>query len=124
MKRNPNSKILIFESPILIYPYLAKTIGLNESIVLQEFLYELENSKYFFKDKKWLRITYKDIQKKFPFWDIKTIRRIILNLEKLGLINSTQEFNEHPMDKTKWYSVDEQELIEVLGLKKEGVTKQ
>jgi hypothetical protein len=56
--------------------------------------------------RRWVYNTYEEWLKQFPFWSIATLRRIIGGLEAEGLVLSTQEFNEHPADRTKWYSLD------------------
>ena len=43
------------------------------------------------KGEAWLRITYVRWHQQFPVWSISTIRRIILNLRKIGLIKAVTE---------------------------------
>lgn len=103
------SKLLINEYPILVLPSLAKAIGLNEAIVLQQVHYWLENPKagVVVDGHKWVHNTYQEWQENFPFWSIDTVRRTIGSLERMGLLISAQTAP-NPFDKTKSYRVDYQ----------------
>lgn len=104
-------KLLFDEQPIVISRELAKLIGLNESIVLQQVHYWLEinrkANKNFREGKYW---TYNSIrawhEDNFEFWSVNTVKRTFAKLEKLGLLISAN-FNKDSRDKTKWYSIDE-----------------
>lgn len=111
------SKLLLNEEPLLIMPGLAVKIGLNESIILQQFHYWLKINKRTNKNFKdnyhWTYNTYKEWQDQFPFWSISTIKRTVYKLEKLGLVISTDKFNKLQIDKTKWYRID-YEVLEAI----------
>lgn len=104
------SNLLFDEKPLVISPALAKSIGLNEAIVLQQVHYWLENNKKnnrnFFEGKYW---TYKSIsnwhKEYFNFWSEKTVKRIFAVLEQKGIL-VIGNYNKLPYDKTKWYSID------------------
>ncbi|MDY3987763.1 MAG: hypothetical protein SOY88_00180 [Massilioclostridium sp.] len=98
-------RFLIDENPILVMPKLAVEVGLNAAIVLQQLHYWLEKSNKIIDEKKWVYNTYNEWQKQFPFWGIATVKRIFADLEKRGLVLSAN-YNQHPMDKTKWYTID------------------
>ena len=98
-------RFLIDENPILVMPKLAVEVGLNAAIVLQQLHYWLVKSNKTIDGKKWLYNTYNEWQKPFPFWGIATVKRIFADLEKRGLVLSAN-YNQHPMDKTKWYTID------------------
>lgn len=98
--------LLINEPPLQVLPSLASLIGLNESIVLQQVHYWLRKTTFKLDGKKWFYKTYESWQEEFPFWSMATIRRTINNLEKLGLIISTNKYNKMKFDKTKWYTID------------------
>lgn len=101
------SKLLINEQPLQVLPSLAKKIGLNEAIVLQQIHWLLQFSKHQFGGRAWLYNTYEQWQENhFPFWSVDTVKRTILSLEKQGLLLSTTSFNRMKVDKTKWYSID------------------
>lgn len=101
--------LLIQEPPLQVLPSLAKEIGLNEAIVLQQIHYWLQKSSNIEVGHKWIYNTYNAWQKQFPFWSIPTIRRTITSLEKQGVI-VTGNFNKAGFDNTKWYRIDYQKL--------------
>lgn len=109
------SKLLINEQPLQVIPSLAKAIGLNEAIFLQQLHYFLRISKNHAEGRSWVYNTIKDWQVEFSFWSLKTVQRTIENLELSGLVLSTDKFNKMKMDKTKWYSIDYEKLSEIAG---------
>lgn len=99
------SKLLIDDYPIQVLPNLAKVIGLNEAIILQQIHYWLKSSRHRHEEKNWIYNSYREWQKQFPFWSNATIRRAISSLEKQNLL-ITGNFNKAGFDKTKWYTID------------------
>lgn len=99
------SRLLIDDYPIQVLPKLAKEIGLNEAIILQQVHYWLNNSKHKKCNRYWIYNSYKEWEKQFPFWSNVTIRRTISSLEKQKLL-VTGNFNKANFDKTKWYTID------------------
>ncbi|MGG3998824.1 DnaD domain-containing protein [Anoxybacillus kestanbolensis] len=106
------TRLLMDEEPLVVLPSLAATVGLNESIVLQQLHYWLERSNHIHEGHKWVYNTYEEWQEQFPFWSESTIRRIITKLEKQGLIIAGN-FNRSKIDKTKWYRIDYDKLTEL-----------
>jgi uncharacterized phage protein (TIGR02220 family) len=106
------STLLINEAPLMIVPSLAVKIGMNEAVVLQQIHYWLGISKHQVEGKKWVYNTYEDWQKQFPFWSISTIKRTFYSLEKCGVLVS-DNWNNLKLDKTKWYSINYQQLKEI-----------
>ena len=102
-------KYLIDEYPLMVFPSLAKIIGLNQSIILQQIHYWIINNKLNKKTKKdkktWCYNSYKKWQKQFPFWSQRTIQREFLYLEKEGLVISANH-NNFKTNKTKWYRIN------------------
>jgi DnaD/phage-associated family protein len=113
------SKLLINERPLQVLPSLAVAIGLNEAIVLQQLHYWLKEAGKVRDGKLWVYNTYEDWNRQFPFWSNRTVQRVIGNLEKRGLVLSTDKYNKIPSDRTKWYTIDYDELDAL-----EGVTRQ
>lgn len=103
------SKLLLDDKPLIILPSLAKEIGLNESIVLQQLHYWLLDSRNIKDGFKWVYNTYEDWQKQFPFWSISTIRRTITKLETSEII-IIGNYNKLKIDNTKWYRIDYEKL--------------
>jgi uncharacterized phage protein (TIGR02220 family) len=109
---NKVSKLLINENPVMIIPSLAVKIGLNEAVILQQIHYWVHGSRHVIEGRKWIFNTYKDWQEQLPFWSESTIKRSIHSLEKQGLLLSGN-WNRSKMDKTKWYTIDYQQLDEL-----------
>lgn len=90
-------------------PKLATLIGLNESIVLQQVHYWLKSKEQRKQDyidgRYWVYNTYEQWQEQFPFWSIRTLKRIFTTLENSGLLLSANH-NKIGFDKTKWYSIN------------------
>ena len=107
-------KLLLDEPPIVVLPSLAKLVGLNESIILQQLHYWLQRSSHARDGRLWIYNTYAAWREQLPFWSEITIKRTVLKLEKQGLILS-ENFNKAPMDKTKWYSIDYDALDLMVG---------
>ena len=104
--------MLANEYPLIIYPSLAKDIGLNEAIIVQQINYWLQRSSKLKDGHKWIYNTYEAWEKQFPFWSNATIRRTIQRLEKIGVLLSTSKYNRMKIDRTKWYTINfEHELI-------------
>lgn len=101
------SRLLIDEPPLQVLPSLAREIGLNEAIMLQQMHYWLIKSSHEFEGVKWFYKTLEDWQTEFTFWSTMTIRRTLTNLEKQKVIR-IGNFNKKKFDKTKWYTIEYQ----------------
>lgn len=106
-----NMSLLISEPPLMVLPELAKQIGLNEAIVLQQVHYWLSKSDKVQDGHKWVYNSYEDWHKQFPFWGIATVKRAFTSLEKQGYLISAN-YNKAGFDKTKWYRIDYEKLAE------------
>ncbi len=105
--KHPNSRLLIAEPPLLVLPSLAKAVGLNEAIFLQQLHYWTQGKSGKARDGRlWVYNTYEEWAEQLPFWSIRTIRRIVGELEQRGLVVSTSNYNSQKMDRTKWYSLN------------------
>lgn len=98
--------LLINEPPLQVLPSLAKLIGLNEAIFLQQLHFRLLISNNERDGYKWIYRTIPEWNTEFPFWSYDTVKRIVASLEKQQLIVTTSEYNKMKMDKTKWYRVN------------------
>ena len=99
------------EQPIVINKELAKVIGLNEAIVLQQIEYWININEKAKKENNfkegyyWTYNTIDQWQKEFPFWSYNTVKRTLAKLEnKKVLITAT--LNNKGYDRTKWYRID------------------
>lgn len=107
------SNLLINEPPLQVLPSLAKKVGLNEAIVLQQVHYWLnpKHNKNCFNGRHWVWNTYEQWQEQFPFWSIITIRRAINSLEKIGILISYVDTS--AFKNLKYYSINYDLLNEI-----------
>lgn len=115
------SKLLFDEQPIVVDRTLAKAIGLNEAIVLQQVHYWItinkEANKHFYEGRYWVYNTLADWHKNnFPFWSFDTVKRTFAKLEKAKIL-ITGNFNKDKRDRTKWYTIDYEKLEEYVNRK-------
>lgn len=114
-------ELLFNDQPIVINRKLAKCLGLKEAVVFQQIHYWLEINKRtnnnFKEDRYW---TYNSIkawhENEFDFLSLRTVERTLLKLEKDGLLES-KTFNKMAGDKTKWYTINYDKLLEVCNKK-------
>jgi len=99
------SRLLLDDQPLIILPRLAKVIGLNESIILQQLHYWLQKRNNMIDGIPWVYNTHEEWQEQFPFWSIATIRRTLSTLENSGILVSGN-YNQRKFDKTKWYTIN------------------
>src|SRR3972149_9403116 len=112
----PESRLLYDECPRVYSVQLAKLIGLDAAIILHQIHYWVkinEKANRNFQDGFfWTYNTFKDWGKEFPFWSVSTVKRIIKSLEDRKLIISGR-FNKLGIDRTKWYRVNHEFLIQL-----------
>lgn len=123
-------ELLYNDEPITINRKLAKCLGLKEAVIFQQIHYWLQVNKKkhnnYIEGRYW---TFNSIAKwheeEFDFLSVRTIERTLKSLENEGLLISNM-FNKMKGDKTKWYSIDYDKLIEVAEIrlsKKETLSK-
>ena len=112
------------EQPLVVDKTLAKLIGLNEALVLQQIEYWTNiKEKADMKCNKTLNESYADgyywtyntieeWTEEFPFWSYSSVRRILENLRKKNLV-VTNNYNKKGYDRTLWYRVNHEKLIEL-----------
>ena len=108
------SKLIIDEQPLVLLPSLAKAIGLNEAVVLQQIHYWISKKKHFYDNKYWTYNSYEKWQDQFSFLTPRQIQYAINNLEKSGLLISGN-YNKLRIDRTKWYTINYEKLNDELG---------
>ncbi|WP_258115798.1 conserved phage C-terminal domain-containing protein [Levilactobacillus yiduensis] len=110
MGMNPSKRKLVEDgSPLLVYPSLAKKLGLNEAIILSQVHYWLQRSTNYRNGYYWTYHKYREWQNEFPFWGRNTIIRTIKKLKDDGYL-ITDRFNKAGYDKTVWYRIDYSKL--------------
>lgn len=106
MTKNNASQLLIDDYPLQVLPKLAKVVGLEEALILQQVHYWLNRGQGDEADgERWIYNTYQQWQAQFPFWSIQQIGRFIRSLEEQGLLISGS-YNKTRADRTKWYRVN------------------
>ena len=109
-----NSSLLIEEYPLIILPSLAKAIGLNEAIILQQVKYwETRESGKVVDGRRWVYNSVPEWQNQFPFWSFDTVRRALKSLRDLGVLDC-QKLSDNPFDKTLYYAINYQQLATVV----------
>jgi len=104
-----NYEIWVSTDPAIppIIPDLAAEIGLNESIVLLQLYYWLQQSNIVRDGRRWTCQSVQDMQRKaFKWWSLGTINRTIASLVKHQLILSTDQYNQDPDDQTLWFALN------------------
>jgi hypothetical protein len=105
-------QLITSETPLLVPARLAKIIGLNEAIILQQLHYWLLKSKNVHKNRKWVYNSIPEWSKIFPFFSPNTIRRAFKNL-KMHRIICTGCYNKKKYDRTTWYTIDYHQLADL-----------
>ena len=103
--------MLLDERPLVLLPSLAKAVGVNEAIAIQQLHFHAANpdNGRVHNGERWIFKTYCDWHATdFPFWSERTIRRTFLTLEKKRLIVSCQP--EGRDSRRKYYRIDYEEL--------------
>lgn len=112
------SKFIIEERPIVILPTLVRAFGFCEAAIIQKMHYfldaNMEKQRNIHDGKAWTYGTYADWERYLDnIFANSTIRKAISALEKRRVLISTTALNEHPFDRTKWYSIDYDALKEI-----------
>ncbi len=89
-----NSRLLISEPPLLVRPILAKAVGLNDAIFVQQLHDWLQGKSGKTRDEPpWVYNTYEEWVELLPFWSIWTIRPIVGEIENRGLVIAISDYN-------------------------------
>ena len=117
-----SSKLLLDEPPLIVLPSLARLVGVNCALFLQQVHYwcthyrQISDKRHFHHGRWWVwnPVTSQRGDEacwtvQFPFWSESTIKRIIAHLRTRKLL-LVDRFNLKRYDRTNWYSVDEDAL--------------
>jgi len=99
------NKLLLDEYPLVVLPTLAKHVGINGAIVLQQLHYWLLKSKNIEDGYRWRYRTYEEWSEDLPWLSVAGVRKILNKLEKDGMVISGN-YNKSAIDKTKWYRIN------------------
>ncbi|CNE10542.1 hypothetical protein [Yersinia kristensenii] len=108
-----SAKLLINEPPLQVLPSLAKEIGLNEAILVQQIHYWLCRSDHRHESRKWFYKSAAEWADELGFWSDSTIKRTLANLLEMKLISVGQLHKillNDPYNRTKWYSINYDQL--------------
>jgi hypothetical protein len=105
------NKLLVNEPLLTFQPSLAKTIGLNGAIFLQQLQYWLKiaeqrgDAKSYAEGRWWTYSSYPEwVRQNFPFWSVRTLERTVEYLEKdLHVVIGRAD---PELGGRKWYSID------------------
>ena len=118
------SSILFDSPPIAVSKELAKIVGLDEAIVLQQVHYlsgKSEEGRRNYRDGEfWVYKSYTAWKEEFPWWGETKIKTIFRNLEKQGFLVSGV-FNKKGMDRTKWYRINYDALYALRDSSSDGI---
>lgn len=102
--------LLIAESPLQVLPSLAKSIGLNEAIVLQQIQYWIAIEQGEEREgRRWIYNSVEQWRKQFPFWSADTIQRTLQSLRDKGLVDA-QKLSSDKWKHTLYYSINYNKL--------------
>lgn len=107
------SKILVPDKPVQFLPKLAKEIGVNEAIFLQQLHYWLTSSSAKeINGRLWVYNTQEEWQEQLSCFSFRTMQRIIKSCKDKGLIEFNT-FNKLSYDRTKWYTINYDEIKKI-----------
>jgi uncharacterized phage protein (TIGR02220 family) len=112
---------LFNENPLVVDRELAVVIGLNEAMVLQQMQYWLKKSDHIHENKAWIYNSVSQWKEQFSFFSESTINRAIKTLETKGLL-FIGYYNRDKRDRTRWYSINYEELNAVMNNAKVKMT--
>ncbi|WP_434779248.1 hypothetical protein [Neisseria sp. Ec49-e6-T10] len=104
--------LLFTKAPIVVNTDLACAIGFEEAVVLQQVKYWLKRSKNVIDGKTWVYNSIASWAKQFPFWSDTKVKRIFADLVDQKLL-LTANHNKSKMDKTLWYTINDDRLDEI-----------
>lgn len=86
------TSLIIQEPPLLVFPTLAKLIGLEGSIVLQQLYFLLQNPRNgrVISGERWIYNTYEEWVQHFPWMSERSLRRVFGDLQRRGIVLSCQ----------------------------------
>ncbi|MDY0190686.1 MAG: hypothetical protein RBR22_08135 [Desulfuromonas sp.] len=99
--------MLFVQAPLVVNPALAKRIGLNEAIILQQVHYWIQrgSSGVDHDNRRWIYNTHEEWIEQFPFWSRDQIKRVFSSLKSQGVLLIDQlRKSEHI--RTNYYAIN------------------
>lgn len=106
------SRLLTTESPLIVLPSLARELGLEEAIILQQLHYLLGSASTISKGRAWVYNTYEQWADLLPI-PLARIKRAFTKLRKLGLI-VVEKLARWKTNRTNYYSIDYARLADIV----------
>ena len=100
------SNLLMSEPPLQMLPTLAKHVGIEEALVLQQLHYWLLKSNHVIDGRPWMYNTMQQWQEQFFFMSERSVRRTLTSLKEQGIIEVNNTFNNYAFDRTNWYTIN------------------
>jgi len=111
---------LMEDIAIPVYPMLAKTLGINEAVVIQQIYFHINvkanssNSNHFYEGRWWVYNSYQQwCDNHFPWLTPRGLQAIMMNLEEKGILLSVQSLGNR-WDRRKWYTLNLKVLEAIL----------
>lgn len=111
-----HTHLLLDETPLIVIPSLAKLVGINEAIAIQQIHWvcnvklEHEDWRTFHDDEMWCSYTIAQWLEKMPWFGDRTCRRMLTGLEDKGILISCKP-KATDWNHTKWYRVNYSALV-------------
>ncbi len=104
----PASHLLLDEPPLVVAVDLARRVGLDEALLLQQIRYWLADERHPLvrEGQRWVCPRDVDFFAPLVHRSPETLGRTLSGLERSGLLHSTSRHNQQPGDRTKWYTID------------------
>jgi hypothetical protein len=99
------STLLMDEPPLVVQPGLAVALGLEGALLLQQVHYWANKAAEREDGRRWVYNTVQQWAEQFPFWSERTVRRLLADLKKSGVL-LVEEFNAQRGDRTPFYAID------------------
>lgn len=109
--------MLLDSQPLVVLPELAKLVGINEAIILQQIHYwtniNREQQRNYHDGYYWTYNSFAAWQKQFSWIGLTKIKATFAGLKHKGLV-VVGNYNKAKFDKTLWYRIDYEVLSELV----------
>ena len=99
---------------------IAQKYGIEEAIIIKNIAYWIKknkaNDKNYHDGYYWTYNSRRAFKELFPYMNDSKIKRVLKNLEDLGILKSG-EYNKISYDRTKWYTIIDESIMEITGIK-------
>ena len=112
-----HTTLLLGSQPLIVSRELAIELGIDLSLVLQQFQYWLrineESGNNYFENRYWTSSTIEELQARdFPFWGKTKIKTLINELIKYGYLEKKQ-IHKNILNHTNYYTINYDKILEL-----------